>query len=92
VVRDLEAMSPVGEVPEAAAVVRWSRAMPQYEVGHLDRVAGIERALDRASGLFVTGSAYRGVGVADCVRQAHEAAERVRAHLGRAQVSDRVEA
>ena len=56
-------------------------SMPQYEVGHLDRVAAIRRSLP--AGLFVTGSAYGGVGIADCVRAAGETAERVLAHLDR---------
>ena len=81
VVRDIERIARLGEVPEAAGLVRWERAMPQYEVGHVERVERIHRALDRVPGLFVTGSAYRGVGIADCVRDATETAERVRAHL-----------
>jgi oxygen-dependent protoporphyrinogen oxidase len=67
---------------EASSVVRWPRSMPQYEVGHLDRVAALDRALAGRPGLFVTGAAYRGVGIADCVRQAGETAERVRDYLG----------
>ncbi|MGZ8578149.1 MAG: protoporphyrinogen oxidase [Actinomycetota bacterium] len=65
--------------PEAAEVVRWPRAMPQYEVGHLERVAGIEAALP--AGAFVVGQAYRGAGIPDCVRQANEVADRVLAHV-----------
>ena len=64
---------------EASTVVRWPRSMPQYEVGHLDRVDEIEGSLP--PGLFVAGNAYRGVGVADTVRGATETAARVRAHL-----------
>src|SRR5205814_8777495 len=79
--RDIESASPLGSEPEATKVVRWPRSMPQYEVGHLDRLARIEGALSSLPGLFLVGSAYRGVGVADCVRQAGEAAERVRAFL-----------
>jgi protoporphyrinogen/coproporphyrinogen III oxidase len=68
--------------PVKTRVLRWNRAMPQYEVGHLERVAAIEDALvGECPGVFVTGSAYRGVGIADCVRQAGEAAERVVEHL-----------
>jgi protoporphyrinogen/coproporphyrinogen III oxidase len=67
--------------PEASRVVRWPRAMPQYEVGHLDRLARLERALESSPGAFVVGSAYRGVGIADCVRQAGETAALVRAYL-----------
>jgi oxygen-dependent protoporphyrinogen oxidase len=53
--------------------------MPQYEVGHLERVRAIETSLP--AGIFVTGNALHGVGVADAVRSAGETAERVRAHL-----------
>jgi oxygen-dependent protoporphyrinogen oxidase len=53
--------------------------MPQYEVGHLDRVARIRSSLP--PGIVVTGSAYDGVGIPDCVRAAGEAAERVAEHL-----------
>jgi protoporphyrinogen/coproporphyrinogen III oxidase len=67
--------------PSAWRVVRWPRAMPQYEVGHLERVERIDDALAATPGLFVTGSAYRGVGIADCVRQGDEAAQRVLSHL-----------
>jgi protoporphyrinogen/coproporphyrinogen III oxidase len=65
--------------PTMSRVVRWPGAMPQYEVGHLERVAAIENALP--AGIFVTGSAYRGVGVADTVRGANDVADRVRTHL-----------
>jgi oxygen-dependent protoporphyrinogen oxidase len=71
---------PLPPAPEASTLVRWPRAMPQYEVGHLERVAAIEAALP--PGLLVAGQAYRGAGLPDCVRQGSEAAERVRARLG----------
>jgi oxygen-dependent protoporphyrinogen oxidase len=67
--------------PEAVRVVRWPRAMPQYEVGHLERLRMIEAALGETPGLFVVGSAYGGVGIADTVRQANEVAGRIRAYL-----------
>jgi oxygen-dependent protoporphyrinogen oxidase len=53
--------------------------MPQYEVGHRDRIEAIGRALP--PGIVVAGNAYDGVGVADTVRGAGEAAERVLEHL-----------
>jgi protoporphyrinogen/coproporphyrinogen III oxidase len=77
--RHLAALLPLPDEPEASAVVRWLRSMPQYEVGHLERIEAIGSAL--APGIFVTGNAYAGVGVADSVRSAGEAAERVSAHL-----------
>jgi oxygen-dependent protoporphyrinogen oxidase len=77
--RHLAALVPLPDRPEASAVVRWPRSMPQFEVGHLDRVRAIEEALP--PGIFVAGNAHLGVGVADAVRSAGEAAERVRGHL-----------
>jgi oxygen-dependent protoporphyrinogen oxidase len=59
-------------------VVRWGRAIPQYHVGHLDRVAGIELAALRHPGLFLGGNAYRGVAINDCVEQANMLAGRIR--------------
>lgn len=79
VARHLAAVLELPSNPEATAVVRWPSAMPQYEVGHLERVVTIEASLP--PGVFVVGNAYRGVGVADTVRNANEVAERVHAHL-----------
>ena len=79
VARHLAAVLPLPPAPEATAIVRWPKAMPQYEVGHLERVATIEASLP--AGIFVVGNAYRGVGVADTVRHANEVADRVHAHL-----------
>ncbi len=59
------------------ALARHPRAMPQYHVGHLARVEAIERAVARHGGLALAGGAYRGVGIADCVRSGEEAAVRV---------------
>jgi oxygen-dependent protoporphyrinogen oxidase len=71
--------------PKFCHVVRWQRAIPQYFVGHLDRVAAIDERVSRHAGLFVGGSAYRGVAINDCVEQAGLLAQRVAAwwHGGR---------
>ncbi len=63
--------------PEAWRVTRWERAIPQYTVGHLERVESAERELAGWPGLVLTGAAYRGVGVASCIAQAKTAAARV---------------
>jgi oxygen-dependent protoporphyrinogen oxidase len=61
--------------PVLSRVWRHPRAMPQYEVGHLDRVAAMEARLEALPGLALAGAAYRGVGIADCVRSGEVAAE-----------------
>jgi oxygen-dependent protoporphyrinogen oxidase len=65
--------------PILARVFRWRKANPQYDVGHLERVSALEGLCP--PGLFLTGSAYRGVGIPDCVRQAGETAVQVRDYL-----------
>ena len=54
---------------------RWPASMPQYRVGHLSRVETIERRVAGLPGLALAGAAYRGVGIADCVRSGEAAAE-----------------
>jgi oxygen-dependent protoporphyrinogen oxidase len=67
--------------PRLARLFRWPRAMPQYELGHGERVATIEACLDRHPGLEVAGNAYRGVGLADCAQSGEQAAARVATFL-----------
>lgn len=77
---ELDRVVPLGQ-PEYSEVARWERSMPQYDVGHLDRVRRIDAALASTPGLFVAGSAYRGVGIADCIQDGSSAAGRVRGYL-----------
>ena len=56
--------------PTLQSVVRWPAGIPQYEVGHLARLARMETRLAALPGLSLLGNAYRGVGVNDCVREA----------------------
>jgi oxygen-dependent protoporphyrinogen oxidase len=63
--------------PLFTRVARYPHAMPQYHVGHMARAEAIERAVAQHAGLRLAGGAYRGVGIADCVRSGEEAAEGV---------------
>jgi oxygen-dependent protoporphyrinogen oxidase len=56
-------------------VFRWPKAMPQYTLGHLDRLAMIDGRLAAHPGLFVAGNAYRGIGIPDCIASGEAAAE-----------------
>ncbi|BFU95895.1 MAG: Protoporphyrinogen oxidase [Nitrospira sp.] len=67
--------------PTYVEVNRWTKAMPQYVLGHLERLEQIEAALSRFGGLVLTGSAYRGVGIPDCIRDGSMAADRVVRYL-----------
>jgi oxygen-dependent protoporphyrinogen oxidase len=76
------AMGVRGE-PVFRRIVRWPRAIPQYVVGHLDRLDRIEAAAARRPGLFLTGNAYRGVAMGDCAEQGELVAARVVTFLDR---------
>lgn len=67
--------------PLFTRLFRWSRQSPQYEVGHLDRLAGIQARLPAIPGLFVTGSGFRGIGIPDGVADARATAAQVEAFL-----------
>ena len=58
-------------------LVRWDRAIPQYHLGHLERVGWIEQRLTRHPGLWLGGNAYHGVALNDCTEQGAVLAERV---------------
>ena len=72
---EFRALVGVTAAPGITEVQRWPAAMPQYAVGHLDRVAQIEAAAAPIPNLFLAGAAYRGVGVPDCVHSGEIAAE-----------------
>jgi oxygen-dependent protoporphyrinogen oxidase len=63
--------------PVLRSVIRWEKAIPQYHLGHLERVAKIEAAVARHTGLFLGGSAYRGVALNDCCEQSSSLAGQI---------------
>ena len=71
----------VSAAPVATRVTRWGGGLPQYTVGHLDRVARIRAAVGAVPGLAVCGAAYDGIGVPACIASARRAADDVQAVL-----------
>jgi oxygen-dependent protoporphyrinogen oxidase len=67
---ELKELAGVTASPIFTEVFRWTRGIPQYNVGHLERVAAIDAALARLPGLHLAGNAYKGVGINDCIRNA----------------------
>ena len=74
---DLRELLGITGKPIFAEVAKWERSMPQYEVGHLDRVQAIETELARIPNLWLAGNAYRGAGIPDCIRSGETAAEKL---------------
>jgi oxygen-dependent protoporphyrinogen oxidase len=72
---ELRRMTGLDAKPIHAEVNRWEHAMPQYTVGHLDRLKSLQEALSASPGFYVTGAAYRGVGIPDCIHDGTETAD-----------------
>ncbi len=66
----------IAAAPHHHWVFRWPRAMPQYVIGHLDRLQTIGDVLSHIPGLYLAG-ALRGVGIPDCIRSGQDAADSV---------------
>ena len=79
--RELRSILGITAPPLVTEVRRWPKGMPQYDVGHPDWVNRIEEAERRQPGLFLTGHAYRGIGVPDLVQDARRVAAAVSASL-----------
>jgi oxygen-dependent protoporphyrinogen oxidase len=67
VVGELSTILSITGRPELARVYRWPKAGAQHEVGHLARVKSLEEKLAAHSGLHVTGSGFKAIGIPDCV-------------------------
>jgi oxygen-dependent protoporphyrinogen oxidase len=74
---DLADLAGITAAPLLVRVHRHPRAMPQYAVGHLPRVAAIAARAAALPGLALAGAAYGGVGMPDCVRSGEAAADAV---------------
>ncbi|WP_035348102.1 protoporphyrinogen oxidase [Edaphobacter aggregans] len=72
----------LGPLPEPRVTVvrRWPLSLPQYGVGHLERMAELEERVRRMDGLWLLGNGYRGVGLPDLIRDAREAVRTLAAH------------
>jgi oxygen-dependent protoporphyrinogen oxidase len=80
---DLAPILGLGAGPLVARVYRWIDASPQYDVGHGARIAAIDAATVATAGLYLTGAAYRGVGMPDVIADARATADRVSLWLDR---------
>jgi oxygen-dependent protoporphyrinogen oxidase len=68
--------------PVDSHVQRWGGGLPQYAVGHLERVARVRAAVAKAPALAVCGAAYDGLGIPACIATGRTAAQQVVAQLG----------
>ncbi|MFN9817157.1 MAG: protoporphyrinogen oxidase [Pseudanabaena sp.] len=67
--------------PKAIAVHVWDKAIPQYEIGHLDRLATVEKELQKSQGLYVSANFIGGVALGDCINRSLQEATKLEAFL-----------
>ena len=75
VLSELGSILRISAPPEIAVVSRYPQGMPQYHVGHLERVSNIEACAGRLSHLKLAGNYFRGVGIPDCIQSGEQAAD-----------------
>jgi oxygen-dependent protoporphyrinogen oxidase len=63
--------------PKFIKIFRWERAIPQYEVGHEEKLKRINQILEKYPGLYLTGNAYRGVSVNDCIENSLKLSDKI---------------
>jgi oxygen-dependent protoporphyrinogen oxidase len=83
VLKELRPVLGISGEPIISRVFKWRKANPQYNIGHLSKIQEIEKESKKHRGFFLAGSAYKGVGIPDCIQQGWEVAEKVRISDGR---------
>jgi oxygen-dependent protoporphyrinogen oxidase len=79
VLSELDELLGIARSPQLIRVIRWRQAMPQYHVGHRDRILRLERMMQEFPTLALAGNAYQGVGIPSCIRSGELAADKLAA-------------
>jgi len=79
--KELKEIMGIDAAPILTRIFRWRNAMPQYTIGHRERVAAIEERAAVHPGLFLVGNAYHGIGISDSVRVSEAAAKKILDYL-----------
>lgn len=92
VLRELRDVLGIRTTPALERVYRWERGMPQYTLGHMQRVQRIEAGVERLPGLEIAGNMFRGVGIPDCIASGESAADRLLISFSDGRSGDRSQA
>jgi len=74
---ELELTLGIAAEPLVSRVFIWESAMPQYNLGHPEKLAKIDAALEKHPGLALAGNGYRGIGIPDCIHSGELAVQKV---------------
>jgi oxygen-dependent protoporphyrinogen oxidase len=77
VFNDLKPIVSLRAEPDMVRIYRWEKAIPQYVMGHSEKLAVIDERLGSHPGLYVTGNAYRGIGINDCVENSYKLSDKI---------------
>ncbi|MDO8281219.1 MAG: protoporphyrinogen oxidase [Thermodesulfovibrionia bacterium] len=77
VMNELRPIMTLKSDPDMARIYRWERAIPQYLVGHSDKLKKIDERLKLHKGIYLAGNAYKGIGMNDCIENGYKLAEEV---------------
>jgi protoporphyrinogen/coproporphyrinogen III oxidase len=80
---ELREMMGIEATPVLTRVYRWKKGNPQYDVGHQDRIAEIDRLTAQHAGLYIAGAAYHGVGIPDCIQDGERVAKQILEGMGK---------
>lgn len=80
--REIAPLLSIKKGPIFSNITIWPRALPQYNLGHGDRLASIAKNLARFPGIYLAGNYLRGPAIGSCVEQAFSVAEEVKKNLG----------
>ena len=72
---DLRELLGIDKPPLFTELTKWPNSMPQYHIGHLERVTRIQAHLNSLQGLTLAGNAYTGPGIPDCIRSGETTAD-----------------
>lgn len=72
---EIDTIAGIRAEPLLTKIYRWFDGMPKYTVGHLDRMAELDTAVNKHLGLYLIGSSYKGIGIGDCINRAQMAAD-----------------
>lgn len=77
VMTDLRDISGIRAEPDFIKIFRHEKAIPQYLIGHSERLRKIDEILQRYKGLYLTGNSLRGIGFNDCIENSYKLSERL---------------
>lgn len=71
-IADLSKILNIEGNPDVVKIYKWKHGIPQFIIGHNDRLQNIETELDKLQNIYLTGNAYYGIGLNDCIKQSHK--------------------